>query len=327
VSVAAYLGAGALKALAAAPLLALVWRIADPRMESWTLLWLPLVAIDGFAATDLRVLLDVRGQHARAIWLKQGSLAGGFAILAALTAAGMPLFWAIGASSLARLVLVAMAAVLIPGPGAAGLRRQIGDLLADDRWIDLAAASAIAAAGGSIDRVLALRFLPATAFSGYLLLYETFSRFWLLPYLLTPILFARRASGQDTGSFVRGAWLVTLAAGGLFLLATGGVMAQAPRLARRFLGTSFGPATLAFALAVVIGAFTQLRIAELQAAGSARRATLAMAASAGIAAVLFFVFVTRLGAAGLLWAWLVKSAVEFLATMVGGRPGLRRQPL
>ena len=328
VSVAAYLGAGALKALAVSPFLALVWRFADPHMEVRAFLWLPLVTIIGFAATDLRVLLDVRGRHAQAIWLKQGALAGGLVVLAGLTAAGLPLFWAIGASTLARLAFVGFAAVMtVEERRPKTLWPPMKALLADPRWVDLAAASAIAAAGGSVDRVLALRFLPAAAFGGYLLLYETFSRFWLVPYLLTPILFARRASGQDAGPFIRGAWLATLAAGGLFVLAVAAVMLLAPDLPRRLLGTTFGPATLAFALAVVIGAFTQLRVAELQASGAARRATLAMGLSAAIAAVLFLVFIMRLGAPGLLWAWLVKSVVELVATLVGGRRGLRRQPV
>ncbi len=328
VPVAAYLGASLLKALAASPILALVWRFADPRMEPWALLWSPLIAVAGFATTELRVLLDVRGRHAGAIALKQGSLAGGLAILAVLIAAGAPLVWAIGASALARLGLAVVAAIAMSRDRPLdGIWPVILGLLTAPRWIDLAAASAIAAAGGSIDRVLALRFLPAAIFGAYLLLYETFSRFWLLPYLLTPILFARRAGGREAGAFVRGAWLSTLAAGALFLIGVTGVMVLAPELPGRFLGASFGPATLAFAAAVVIGAFTQLRVAQLQATGEARRATLAMGFSAGVAAAVFFVFVRHMGASGLLWAWLVKSAVEFLATLVGGRPDLRAQRL
>lgn len=322
-----WLAACAVKALVASPLLVLLWRFADPRIALADFVWLPAVALAGFAATDLRVLFDIQGRHAGAIWLKQGGLAGGLAALALLIWAGVPLFWAIGVSTAGRLALVAwVAAALSRGAAPVSLGR-VKDLLGDIRWVELAAASLIAALGGSTDRILALRYLPAAAYAGYYLLYEVFSRFWLLPYLLTPILFARLAAGQESGVFIRRGWLATGAAGAAFVAAVAGLCVAAPGLLSRFLGASFGPYPVAFAAAVAIGALTQLRIAELQGLGAARRATVIVGLCAVFSAVVFFVLVRRMGVEGLMLAWLVKSVVELAAAMVGGRPGLGQQRL
>src|SRR5205085_3902962 len=115
--------------------------------------------------------------------------------------------------------------------------------------------------------VFGLRLLPPADYSAYYLSYELFTKFWLIPYLLSPILFARRATGERDGAFARGAWLLTAAAGGAFLAAEAAVLRFVPALLGGLIGASFGTATLGFAAAVVVGSFVQLRVAQLQGAG------------------------------------------------------------
>jgi hypothetical protein len=313
-NLAAILAAGAVKGVMVAPVLALVWRFADPAAAP-ALLWLsPLTAVAGFWATDLRVLLDLRGRHAGAVWLKQGSLAGGFLLLAILVGLGAPLVLAALVSTLARLappILIARRFHL--GDGATVIQ-----LLSGRRWLELAAISAVAAAGGSIDRVLALRFLPATAFAGYTLVYELFTRFWLIPYLVTPILFARLAAGEASHDTVSRAWAATAALGAAFVAASIAVAVWAPALAGRVLGAPFGAAEVAFAVAVVTGAFTQLRIAQLQAVGAVRPALAVTAIGAAVSAIAFFIGVRTAGLSGLLWAWSIKSLIELAAALAVG---------
>ena len=158
-------------------------------------------------------------------------------------------------------------------------------------------------------------------------LLQGFSRFWFIAYLLSPIIFARRAGGEDADGFIRGAWKLTAGAGTAFLTGVAGVLLLAPALAQRFIGLATPAPIMAFAAAVVIASFTQLRLAQLQGSGAARRVMLVMGASALISAVLFFVFARQFGVAGLLFAWLIKSVIDLGATMVGGRRGLARQPL
>ena len=310
------LGASALKALVVAPVLGLVWRFAAPGLSLAILLTTPLVVIAGFWATDVRVLLDLRGRHATAVWLKQGSLAAGFVLAAILVGYGIPMLWAVLISSVARICLPVLAGWTDRLPSTTA-RSAIG-LLSNTPWIAFAGVSVLGAAGGSIDRVVALRWLPAASYSGYYLLYELFSRFWLLPYLITPILFARIAAGQGGGVFAAWSWRFTWFAGSAFVVGVSGVALVAPGLLHRFLGVNFGLPTVAFAGAIAIGALTQLRVAELQAAGGARHALLATLAGTLVAVVAFGFGVRQMGVDGLLWAWLLKSAVEFTIAMVGG---------
>ncbi|MEO8811957.1 MAG: hypothetical protein ABI376_03475 [Caulobacteraceae bacterium] len=308
--------AAAVKALVAAPFLAAAWRFADPAQSGWIWVWTPLVAFAGFAATDARAMLDYQGHHSFAIGLKQGSLAGGIAIVAAMITGGVPLFWAVGAATAARVALI----VTVPrgtGPPesfvvAWGHARR---LLADRKWMELAGASAVAAIGGSADRVLGLRFLPAHTYASYYVLYEILSKFWLLPYLLGPILFARGVGREGKDPFAAHAWRLTAACGAVFIVGVAGILVVAPGPAARLIGSDFGWPTVAFAAAVAITSLTQLRIAQLQAAGGARRVLILMAFSATFSVALFYGSVQLLGVRGLLGAWLVKSTVEFAAVM------------
>ncbi len=302
------LAAGAVKGVAAAPVLALVWWFADQRTPPAMLMLSPLPAVAGFWATDLRVVLDLRGRHAAAIWLKQGSLAGGVLLLALMVGAGLPLFLSALLASLARLA----PPVLIAARYAFG-RWQVGAFLRQTRWPELAGISAVAAAGGSFDRMLALRYLSAADYTGYLVVYEVFSRFWLIPYLVAPILFARLAVGDASRVLISRAWFATSVMGALFVCAVSGMALTAPTLAARFLGVSLGLPAIAFATAVALGALTQLRIAQMQGSGAVRRALLITVFGTLVSGLSFFIGVRANGLPGLYWAWLVKSLIEFAA--------------
>jgi hypothetical protein len=323
VTPAAYLAAAALKAVAASPILALLWRFADPGISPAALAWTPALAVTGFCATDLRALVDLRGGHAQAIGVKQGSLAGGVAVAGALVALGVPIAGAVGGSSLARLAFLGLAAGRMAGRSVRGapIGQEVGRLFADRRWMELAAVSAIAAASGGADRLFGLRFLSPAAYGGYYVAYELFSKFWLIPYLLSPILFARRASGAFDGRasdpFAGAAWAVTAAAGAAFVALTAGIVALAPALLRQWVGVSFGGTIVAFAAAVVVGSLGQLRLAELQGAGRSQAALLATVFGAAISIPMFF-FAARAGGAGLFLAWLAKSVLELAALTLGG---------
>ncbi len=309
------LTASGLKALAASPVLALVWRLSDPA-AGWPLLaCAPLVCIAGFAATDLRVLFDLKGRHAEAIWIKQGSLGGGLVIVAVLAAKGAPVALALGLASLARIAFtLACASADFAGTSqvtGAGL----GAMMRDPRWMSLAGASVVAAVGGSADRVFGLRYLTADAWAGYFALYEVFSKFWFIPYVVAPIVFARAAAGLNSGHVGRLAWRLTTAAGAVFVGGVAVILLVAPGLPQRLLGERLDAgipplALVAFAAAVAIGALAQIRIAELQGRGAAHRSLVVMAASATITTALFYAVARTSGAAGLLYAWLAKSLID-----------------
>ncbi len=307
--------ASGIKALLAAPGLALVWRLSDPAMDPRLLILTPMICVAGFAATDLRVLFDLRGRHAAAIWIKQGSLGGGLIILAALAVLGVPLLAALAASTLARLGLVLALLVRSPSGRDRNGGPNLTSLMRDSRWLALAGASVIAAAGGSADRVLGLRFLSPDAWAGYFALYEVLSKFWFIPYVATPVIFARAAVGRDARAVTRAAVGFTVTSGVILTVGVGVVLWLAPGVPRAILGSRLGGAIpdyaiIAFAAAVALNSLAQIRIAELQGRGAAHRAFAIMAVSALVTTGLFYVAVRGFGAAGLLCAWLAKSVFE-----------------
>jgi len=318
------LAASGAKALLAAPALAILWRFADPHAPWSLLIWTPWVCLAGFWATDLRALLDLQGRHAAAIWLKQGSLAGGLGLLAALVIMGAAPFWAIGISTLVRVApVLATARILERRSGASAPPLWTPGLMGDVRWVELAGASVIAAISGSTDRVLGLHFLPAASWATYYLIFEAGSKFWFVPYLLGPIVFARRAGQGRSAAFTRTAWRLTAGLGAVFLLMLTGVLIFAPQLATPITGTTPRRAILAFGVAVVLASFSQIKIADIQGEGRARLATLIIAGSAVLSTVAFCIGVKTYGATGLLFAWLVKSTVELTAATLGARRGAR----
>jgi hypothetical protein len=291
------------------------------------LAWTPAIVVAGFCATDLRVLLDLRGDHAGAIALKQGSLAGGMVLAGLLMGFRAPLGLAVGVSTMARLAPLLLWGLIEPDQGAlAEVGGRVGRLLADRRWLELAAVSLIAAIGGSTDRLFGLRYLGPEAYGGYYVIYEILTKFWLIPYLLGPVVFARQAAGDHGQGFVRVARRLTLAAGAVFVAGVAGALALFPDRLAIVIGVSpsalvsFGPAILVFAFAVVVSSVCQLRVAELQGAGRPRQAMIAVGLSAALSLPLFFVASRDFGAPGLLTAWLLKQLAELtVLAWPGGR--------
>jgi hypothetical protein len=327
---ASYVLASALKGLGAAPLVAVVWIFAEPHLSWGVVAWLPLLCVAGFAVTDLRVLVDLQGRHAAALGLKQGTAAGAHALGALLLVFGLSMPAAIGVSTLLRLVAVGAVAGRLGEGVAAGLRqtwRESRAMLADPRWVEFAAASALGAASGSADRVVGLRYLPATALGAYYLTFEALSRFWVVPYLLAPILFARRVGGPGASRLAAGAWRVTAVLGGGMVAAVALLLVAAPSLVASVVGARLVLPTLALAVAVVLGSFAQLRVAQLQAAGWSRVILIATVATGLVSAASFLFGALRYGAAGLMYAWLFRSAFELVVLLSVGSvdhgPGAR----
>jgi len=138
---------------------------------------------------------------------------------------------------------------------------------------------------------------------------------------LGPILFARRLSDGPGGAFAREAWRLTTGAGALFLLGVAVVVALAPRLPLQGLPLSLGLPTISFAAAVVVGSFTQLRMAELQGGGASRQVLIVLGLGAVLSAALFYFGARNFGAAGLMTAWLIKSSVELALMTWAARRG------
>ena len=322
--VGSYLLAGAMKAVCAAPLLALVWKISDPHIPWGVLAWLPLICAAGFWATDLRVLLDLNGRHGAAIGLKQGVLSGGYVLAGVIVAAGSGLAAAVAVSTIVRAAAVLGAAPLVARsrPGERGeVWRQTRRLFADVKWVEFSVASVLGMVSGSADRVVGLRLLPPTIFSAYYLTYETLSRFWVIPFLFAPIIYARSV-GTDRGGgrVARAAWLLTAVAGAGMIGVLAFIFAMFPHFVPSLVGADLRGPTMALAAGVVISAFAQIRLVELQAQGRTRVTLAVIAAMTAVSPAASLLGVHYAGAAGLMWAWVVKGSLDLALLLAVGRP-------
>jgi hypothetical protein len=301
-----------LKGFTAAGVLAGIWKLSDPSVPLQVLLLTPLITITGFCTTDMRVVLDLEDKHIGAITLKQGSSCIAVVVAVVLMLAGLSAFMAILIANCVRIV------VLIPSLRhdlpARAILRGAQDLVKDTRWLEFAGASALSAASGSVDRLLAVRDLSAATLGSYYVSFEILSRFWLLPFLIVPILFARRVKGETSGRFLRVAWFVTAVSGLLFLLILGAIDMVRPQLFLAVTGRRIDSATFALAAAMVISSLSQLRAAEIQASGHGRQLMYFLAFGVVSSGLIFWFAAGHYGAPGLMWGWLLKTMIEFAGT-------------
>ncbi len=306
--------ASAIKAVAVTPVLAAVWWIASSRdlalgpLLCWSL---PLCVI-GFLTTDLRVLLDVAGRYAAAIWLKQGSLSIGILSLLACAWAGYSVSVGLAVSVAARTMWLAGGWALVRGADRSGERTPVAPMLRDRHGWNFLATSVLGALGASLDRICAFRFLSPDAAAGYVLIYELLSKFWLLPYLLGPIIFARRVAGQQRAGEVRRAiGLVALAGAGL-VFATVLAAGVFPAVAKNLLGELDPVVAPLFAAAVGISSVSQLLLAKAQSDGFTRQVTRTGLVTLIVSLAAFPLLTIAYGGRGVGYAWLIRATLELI---------------
>ena len=240
----------------------------------------PLLCLAGFLVTDVRGVLDLEGRHASAIWLKQGGLAGGLAVLAVLAAMRR------SCSALALLAACGRS----PGPAGglarrrttaidtAELGRKLESLLRDRRWVELG--------GGLADRrrrrIRGPGLRPAASqprrlgglFPALRGVHQVLVR--ALCPLPDPLRARRRRARRRASSRARPGRSPP-SAGAIFVVVVGAGMLLTPgadRLRRSACArTPCRPSpSIAFAAAIAVNSLVQLRVTELQARGAARSA-------------------------------------------------------
>lgn len=279
----------------------------------------PLLAILGFAATDLRVILDSQGRHVAAIWLKQGSLSLAIAISAISLALGHDLFIGILASCLARLVWTVLFWKL--SGTSSQTRESFSTHIFHFKWMQFLLASCIGALSASIDRIIALRILEPKHASSYMISYEVLTKFWLFPYLLTPLLFVQAINHGPYNKSTKFSYIILACAGIPFLIFSAVIPLLPLEIFQQSQLASWG--LFIFALAILITAFNQILSIELQASGAAASATNSAVVGLISAAIAFPLLLTYAGVNGLFFAWLLKSLAEGAVLMAGTIKGRR----
>ncbi len=304
-----------IKALLASPFFALVW-FATNSGDTNVLLyiaWTPILVIIGFITTDLRVLVDVGERYTHAVWLKQGSLSLGMLVLASAYIAGMSLDAAIGVALFTRLLWLVVFLLLERhhfGPTGTSVIEPL-IRVEQRRWLDLALTSVLAALSGSIDRILAFRYLPAAEASSFFVISELLTKFWLLPYVLGPIVFAKWATGADGKSFTRGAHNIIVAVGVTFVTIVAFAVYIYPHYIRNILGEAFDVyGIVLFSMAIVIVSSSQILAAELQGRGLAKQVVNVFLLITILSVPLFYFCIQIFSLQGLYSAWVIKTTIE-----------------
>lgn len=322
------LALSALKGAVASLPIGLIWGVTDPAIGIAILVWALPITVAGFISTDYRVSLDFAGRHQQALWMKQGSLALGILAAALVLLLNGSIIAALACSVLTRLgwslAFIALATRSgVPWAPEGAARSSLADgvraLLSDPRWRSIFLISVLAAVSGNIDRFVVLRLLPSADSGDYFLWYEVISKFWLIPYVAGPILFAKRLRSGPSNALLLGSMGFAAGAGLAFLAA----LPAAVTLLAAWLPTPFNRIDLPillFALAIVVSALAQLMAADLQARGRQAYILFALFTVMLATPVLFGVGATLYGVAGVYIAWLVKSLLELV---LYGAPYLR----
>lgn len=307
--------ASASKSLLACIPLGFVWLAIDKHLsgEAWVLASLPVTCLISFATTDLRVGFDAEGRHSAAIWAKQGSLSLAMAGLALALGGGGSFGAGVALSLALRMGWLVLFGTLARHQYYASafnwpdLRRH----MLDGQWMHLAAASVLSATSGSLDRFVALRSLTPTIANSYYLTGEVLTKFWLIPYVFCPILFARRAASADADRLYKAAIGLTAIFGTGFLLVVAGAYLFTSGLVSKILGADPGWGVVVFAISIVLASFTQLILADRQGRGEARYVLRVLISGVAVSVVAFYGLSGYLAETGIFLAWLIKSIFEF----------------
>jgi len=313
------------KALLVSPFVAMVWFLTDVGEASflWYLAWTTPLVIIGFITTDLRVIVDAGGRYAHAVWLKQGSLSLGMFVLAVVyKLGGSSIDIAIGAALFTRALWLVIFFLLEHDQFARTTHSIIGPLINADnrRWLDFALTSVLAALSGSIDRILAFRYLPANVASSFFVISELLTKFWLLPYVFGPIVFAKWATGADGSYFTRSAHFVIVALGTIYVAIVTLTVSIYPTYLYNLVGEAFNVyGIVIFSIAIVIVSTSQIFAAELQGRGCARQVVYVFLIITILSVPLFYYCIQFFSIQGVYFAWITKTMIEciFLCLFLG----------
>lgn len=313
--------AGVGKAILVAPLFMAAWYLSDTGgLGTFSvMMWSPVVVAVGFMTTDLRAAFDANGRYASAIWLKQGGLSAGLISLVLTIGCGLPIQAAIAISVLIRLAwLIIFVARGTPYLEKIPLKSEtfLTEGL-DRRWIDLALTSTLGALGGGLDRIIAFGCLGASEANVYYITYEILSKFWLIPYLFVPIVFASRVRNKRESSTVRLAVTGITGFGIVFVGSVTLITVFSPNLIGWVNSAALSnEGVILFAGAIVLTSFSMVLNADLQGIDKTRAVTTIALFSLLISAVAFYTLTTYASLYGLYVAWLLKSSLELAMTLI-----------
>lgn len=273
---------------------------------------IPVLLLVGLLSNNYRHIFMYLGKNSLAVLIKQINLIIGVAVVGGGQFLGFELSESIAISILLRVVFTFAAVRLLPIPFHRNLNRPT--IFNKSSWWHFWSFSVTGSVRGSIDRIVILYLVQDEIAITYFLVYEILSRFWIFPYILSPILFAKVVVSAQS-KFLTNSIVSIALYGFIFLFAI--IIIIINDLHLTFLNTDVGVALILYmAIAVVLISFSMLITSFLQAVGMAFNISMASVFFLLSSFLIFLVLIQRYGLLGIGLAWLVSALLELIVLLV-----------
>jgi O-antigen/teichoic acid export membrane protein len=272
-----------------------------------------LLSFIAVASSEARVIFDHFGKHSKAVWAKQGGLSLGMSCFIS----GMLLGMSFQVSVMAY-VVVRSAWIIFQFQNLQNFNlkeRQIKfNSKETNQWVGFHGVSILAMASGNLDRIVVSYFLIANEVLDYFLIYEIFTKYWLIAYLVNPILFTYLAKSKDNFKKIKSVlfWLSIFALLSVFVFWM--FIVFFPNGPLDILKIQIKvDYILMFLIAIVVNSITQSIITIIQAKGKSRKVFLINILITAFMVFIYILMASESGLKGVILAWLVRSIIELFA--------------
>ncbi len=275
-----------------------------------------LLSFIAVASSEVRVIFDHFGKHSKAVWAKQGGLSLGMFCFAS----GMLLGMSFHVSVIAY-VVVRSAWILFQFKNIQKFNLKQKQIKFNSKetgqWVGFHGVSILSMVSGNLDRILVSYFLIANEVLDYFLIYEIFTKYWLIAYLANPILFTYLTKSKDNFKKIRSVffWLSIFSLLSVFVFWIFIV----------FFPNGFSDIfkiqvkvdyIFMFLIAIVVNSITQSIITVIQAKGESRKVFLINILITLLMVFIFILMASESGLVGVILAWLIKSFIELFAFLL-----------
>jgi Na+-driven multidrug efflux pump len=165
--------------------------------------------------------------------------------------------------------------------------------------------------GGSLDRFIGFKILSDLDSSNYYIIYEALTKFWIIPYLLSPIVFAKYIDNIDL-LYLKLSIKIIIFFGCIYIA----LVIFFLLTFENFLNFKFGSSEdkffiIVFSFSLVICSLTMILMSYIQAIGKVRESFIIGMVTMVISGFVYYLFALHLKTNGLFLGWLVKSLIEF----------------
>ena len=264
----------------------------------------------GLLSSELRVIFNNIGLHSSAIWTKQGGITFGILSFISAIYLGFGVTISLIMYFLARIFWLVLLFYRYD-------KIRVGNKIVTFENADIAgwkhmfALNSLAIISGNIDRILVVYFLGADLGITYFLIYEIFTKYYLIAYIINPIIFVRYAAGGDglirARNLLKVLCALAMTSVGILIF----FVSYNPDFFNSVFNINIGNSyTVVFFMAIVINSVTQTVSALLQAWGYTEYLVKYSIIVTLVMCVSFTFAITEFGLNGLLVTWLIKSLFE-----------------